>query len=159
MPRWRRALPRYRLPSVQGFPEISFRRSTPTIASTTLKQSNPHLKATAARKPVLHMSAQTSSAVAWIRALFADGAQSVEPMSTAAFIAHWKQRVAATSRLRVEISQPTDRSRCSVPRGFGRCSCGVLARSDQTGLTVGGRGNCSGIDGGRRKKVRKRALT
>jgi hypothetical protein len=64
----------------------------------TLKQSNPHLKSVAARKAGLRMSAQTSSAVEGIRAPFAKRRQSAEPMTTEVFIAHWKRRVAATSR-------------------------------------------------------------
>jgi hypothetical protein len=39
----------------------------------TLKQSNPNLRAAAARKAALRVSAQTSSAVEGIRAPFAKG--------------------------------------------------------------------------------------
>jgi len=64
----------------------------------TLKQSNQHLKSAAARKVALRVSAQTSSAVESIRAPFAKGAKAASPASTEDFIAHWKQRVAATAR-------------------------------------------------------------
>lgn len=64
----------------------------------TLKQSNPHLKSAAARKAALRISAQTSSAVEGIRAPFAKGKLADAPTSTEGFIAHWKRRVAATSR-------------------------------------------------------------
>lgn len=64
----------------------------------TLKQSNPHLKSAAARRAALRISARTSSAVEGIRAPFATGKRDAEPASTAAFIAHWKRRVAATAR-------------------------------------------------------------
>ena len=64
----------------------------------TLKQSNPHLKSAAARAAALRVSAQTSSAVEGIRAPFAKGAEVASPASTEAFIAHWKQRVAANAR-------------------------------------------------------------
>lgn len=63
-----------------------------------LKQSNPYLKSAAARRTALRISAQTSSAVEGIRSPFAKGRQAVQPASTAAFIAHWKRRVAATAR-------------------------------------------------------------
>ena len=64
----------------------------------TLKQSNPHLRSAVARKAALRVSAQSSSAVEGIRAPFAKGANAEPPATTAAFIAHWKRRVAATSR-------------------------------------------------------------
>jgi len=69
-----------------------------TIPRMTLKQSNPYLKAAAARKAALRVSAQTSSAVEGIRSPFAKGRQAAQPASTKAFIAHWKRRVAATAR-------------------------------------------------------------
>ncbi len=64
----------------------------------TLKQSNPHLKSAAARKKALRISAQTSSAVEGIRALFASGKRAEPPTSTKAFIEHWKRRIAGTAR-------------------------------------------------------------
>ena len=64
----------------------------------TLKQTNPHLKSPAARKAALRISAKTSSAVEGIRAPFANGSNADRPISTDAFIAHWKRRVSATAR-------------------------------------------------------------
>jgi hypothetical protein len=64
----------------------------------TLKQSNPHLRSAVAHKAALRVSAQSSSAVEGIRAPFAKGAGAVTPASTEAFIAHWRQRAAATVR-------------------------------------------------------------
>ena len=64
----------------------------------TLKQSNPYLKSTSARKAALRMSAQTSSAVEGIRAPFVKDKRTPTPTSIKAFVAHWKRRVAATAR-------------------------------------------------------------
>ncbi|MFN7551279.1 MAG: hypothetical protein ACK59M_01280 [Pseudomonadota bacterium] len=64
----------------------------------TLKKSNPHLKSAAARKAALQVSAKTSSAVEGIRAPFARASKAGAPTSAKAFIAHWKQRVAATAK-------------------------------------------------------------
>jgi len=63
-----------------------------------LKQSNRYLKSAESRKAALRISAQTSSAVEGIRAPFAKDKHSDAPASTEAFIAHWKQRLAATAR-------------------------------------------------------------
>lgn len=64
----------------------------------TLKQSNRHLKSAVARKAALRISAQTSSAIEGIHAPFTKGKRTDAPASTEDFIAHWKRRVAATSR-------------------------------------------------------------
>jgi hypothetical protein len=64
----------------------------------TLKRSNPYLKSAAAHKAGLHVSAKTSSAVEGIRAPFAKASKAAVPSNTRAFIAHWKQRVAATAK-------------------------------------------------------------
>ncbi|MBA3505030.1 MAG: hypothetical protein H0T80_04525 [Betaproteobacteria bacterium] len=63
----------------------------------TLKQSNPHLKSTAARKAALRVSAQTSSAVEGIRAPFSKDKSAAKPTNTAAFIAYWKSRADGTA--------------------------------------------------------------
>ncbi|MBE2244495.1 MAG: hypothetical protein IAE86_17195 [Burkholderiaceae bacterium] len=68
------------------------------MAGMALEQSNPHLKSAAARKAALRVSAQTSSAVEGIRAPFAKRSKVASPVSTEAFIAHWKRRVAASGR-------------------------------------------------------------
>jgi hypothetical protein len=62
----------------------------------TLKQSNSHLKSSAARKAGLRVSAQSSSAVEGIRVPFDKGKRAAAPTSVKAFVAHWKRRASET---------------------------------------------------------------
>ena len=68
------------------------------MSNMSLKESNPHLKPSAARKAALRLSAQTSSAIEGIRAPFAKDKSVERPANIEAFIAYWKRRVAVTAR-------------------------------------------------------------
>jgi hypothetical protein len=68
------------------------------MAFMKLKQSNPYLKSSSARKAALRVSAETSSAVEGIRAPFVKGKRIPTPTSTKAFTAYWKRRAAASAR-------------------------------------------------------------
>ncbi len=66
----------------------------------TLKESNPYLRnrTEATRRAALKISAKTSSAVAGIRAPFADGMAVKASANWESFTAYWQQRAALKAR-------------------------------------------------------------